>query len=242
MKVLIIESDSAIAKSLQMLMGNDNICSDIALSGEDGTIAIHINRYDLIVLEWMLEDMSGCDILLKLRRNDTTTPVLVISALDTTDQKIKALTYGADDYVTKPFNTEELLARIKAIVRRAKGHATSLIKVANLAIDTDSHTTSIEGVQAPLTNKEQVLLEFMALRKGSIISKETFLSHLYNGMDEPDLKIIDVFICKMRKKLFHLSGGLNYIETVWGRGYSLKEPKDFYQKQMLVQNYHTSSC
>jgi two-component system cell cycle response regulator CtrA len=140
------------------------------------------------------------------------------------DSKVQALGYGADDYVTKPFHRDELVARIHAIVRRSKGHSQSVIHTGKLSVNVDAKMVQVEGARVHVTGREYDMLELMSLRKGTTITKEMFLNHLYGGMDEPDIKIIDVFICKLRKKLAFACGGENYIGTVWGRGYVLQEP------------------
>ena len=141
------------------------------------------------------------------------------------DDKVKGLGYGADDYLTKPFVKAELIARIHAVVRRSKGHPESIIRTGKLAVNLNSRTIEVDGQAIHLTGKEYGVLELLSLRKGTTLTKEMFLNHLYGGMDEPELKIIDVFICKLRKKLAAATGGDNYIETVWGRGYVLREPQ-----------------
>ena len=141
-----------------------------------------------------------------------------------TDDKVRGFGSGADDYLTKPFHKEELVARIHAIVRRSKGHAQSIISTGDLAVNVDAKTVEVGGQRVHLTGKEYQMLELLSLRKGTTLTKEMFLNHLYGGMDEPELKIIDVFICKLRKKLANAAGGTNFIETVWGRGYVLREP------------------
>jgi two-component system cell cycle response regulator CtrA len=125
-----------------------------------------------------------------------------------------------------------LVARIHAIVRRSKGHAQSVVQSGDLLVNLDAKTTEVNGTRVYLTGKEYQVLELLSLRKGMTISKEMFLNHLYGGMDEPELKIIDVFICKLRKKLATASGGKDYIETVWGRGYMLREPTDEQQAKI----------
>src|SRR5215216_6951851 len=128
------------------------------------------------------------------------------------------------DYVTKPFHKDELLARVQAVVRRSQGPTEAVVRCGDLVVNVDAKRAEIAGQPVPLTGKEYQMLELLALRKGMTISKDMFLSHLYGGMDEPELKIIDVFMCKLRKKLAAVSGGTDYIETVWGRGYMLREP------------------
>ena len=142
------------------------------------------------------------------------------------DSKVKGFGTGADDYLTKPFNKEELIARIHAIVRRSKGHAESIIRTGKLAVNLDARTVEAESKPVHLTGKEYGILELLSLRKGTTLTKEMFLNHLYNGMDEPELKIIDVFVCKLRKKLANATDNDNYIHTVWGRGYVLRDPEE----------------
>ena len=170
--------------------------------------------------------MSGFDVLRKLRVSKVRTPILILSGLVAIEDKIKGLGYGADDYMTKPFHKDELVARIQALVRRSKGHAQSVISTDDLCINLDTKMVDVNGARVYLTDKEYQMLELLALRRGTTLNKEIFLSHLYGGMDEPDMKIIDVFICKLRKKLANASGGKNYIETVWGRGYLMPEQSE----------------
>jgi len=151
---------------------------------------------------------------------------LILSGLAGIEDKVKGLGFGADDYMTKPFHKNELVARIHAIVRRSKGHAQSVIQTGDLLVDLDTKTVEVNGQQVHLTGKEYQMLELLSLRKGKTLTKEVFLNHLYGGMNEPERKIIDVFICKLRKKLANASGGKDYIETVWGRGYVLREPSE----------------
>jgi len=194
--------------------------------GEEGVDLGKIYDYDIILLDLNLPDMSGYDVLRSLRVAKVKTPILILSGLADTDDKVRGLGYGADDYLTKPFHKDELVARIHAIVRRSKGHAQSVINTADLTVNLDQKTVEVAGSRVHLTGKEYQMLELLSLRKGTTLTKEMFLNHLYGGMDEPELKIIDVFICKLRKKLANASNGKNYIETVWGRGYVLREPTD----------------
>jgi two-component system, cell cycle response regulator CtrA len=224
MRVLLVEDDSATARSIELALASEGIVCDTAQLGEEGLEIGKIYDYDIIVLDLMLPDIDGYEVLLRLRSAKVQVPILILSGLSGSDQKIKGLGFGADDYLTKPFNRGELIARIQAIVRRSKGHSESTIKIgAHITINLDSRTVEGDGRPIHLTSKEYGILELLALRKGSLLTKEIFLNHLYGGIDEPDLKIIDVFVCKLRKKLSEASGGTNFIETVWGRGYILRD-------------------
>jgi two-component system cell cycle response regulator CtrA len=174
----------------------------------------------------MLPDIDGYEVLRRLRAARISTPVLILSGLAEPDKKIKGLGFGADDYLTKPFDKGELIARIHAIVRRSKGHSESVIRTGRLVVNLDTRTVEVDSQPLHLTGKEYGILELLSLRKGTTLTKEMFLNHLYGGMDEPELKIIDVFICKLRKKLATATSGENYIETVWGRGYVLRDPNE----------------
>ena len=223
MRVLLIEDDSAVAKSINLMLNQAGFNVYTTDLGEEGLDLGKLYDYDIILLDLNLPDMSGYDVLKKLRLSRIATPILILSGLADTEAKVKGLGFGADDYMTKPFHKDELIARINAIVRRSKGHAESVIKVGRMNVNLDTKTVEIDGQRVHLTGKEYAMLELLALRKGTTLTKEMFLNHLYGGMDEPELKIIDVFICKLRKKLSNAANGQNYIETVWGRGYVLRE-------------------
>jgi two-component system cell cycle response regulator CtrA len=226
MRVLLIEDDSATAQSIELMLKSENFNTYTTDLGEEGVDLGKIYDYDIILLDLNLPDMSGYDVLRSLRVAKVKTPILILSGLADTDDKVRGLGYGADDYLTKPFHKDELVARIHAIVRRSKGHAQSVINTADLTVNLDQKTVEVAGSRVHLTGKEYQMLELLSLRKGTTLTKEMFLNHLYGGMDEPELKIIDVFICKLRKKLANASSGKNYIETVWGRGYVLREPTE----------------
>ena len=226
MRVLLIEDDSSTAKSIELMLKSEGYVIDVTDLGEDGLDLGKIYDYDIIILDLMLPDMDGYDVLKRLRDSRVETPILILSGLGEMENKIKGLGFGADDYQTKPFDKRELIARIQAIVRRSKGHSQSTIKIGRMEINLDSRTVEVDGDMVHLTGKEYGILELMALRKGTTLTKEAFLNHLYGGMDEPEVKIIDVFICKLRKKLEKALEGESYIETVWGRGYVLREPKE----------------
>jgi two-component system cell cycle response regulator CtrA len=224
MRVLLIEDDPATAQSIELMLRNANLNVYTTDLGEEGIDLAKLYDYDLILLDLNLPDITGYDVLKKLRIAKVDTPILILSGLDETENKIKGFGFGADDYMTKPFNREELVARIHAIVRRSKGHAQSIIETGKVKVNLDAKTVEVERKPVHLTGKEYQMLELLSLRKGTTLTKEMFLNHLYGGMDEPELKIIDVFICKLRKKLSVATGGENYIETVWGRGYVLRDP------------------
>jgi len=224
MRILLVEDDPTTSRSIELMLTHANLnvyCTDL---GEDGVDLAKLYDYDLILLDLNLPDMSGHDVLRQLRLARIETPILILSGSDDTDNKIKGFGFGADDYMTKPFHREELVARIHAIIRRSKGHAQSVIRTGKVAVNLDAKTVDVDGKTVHLTGKEYQMLELLSLRKGTTLTKEMFLNHLYGGMDEPELKIIDVFICKLRKKLAEATGGSNYIETVWGRGYVLRDP------------------
>jgi len=224
MRVLLVEDDQAMAKSVTLMLKSENFVVDTTDLGEDGLEIGKIYDYDIIILDLMLPDIDGYEVLRRLRDARVDTPILILSGLSELDNKVKGLGFGADDYLTKPFEKRELIARIQAIVRRSKGHAKSIIKTGKISVNLDDHTVEVDGKPIHLTGKEFGILELLSLRKGTTLTKEMFLNHLYGGMDEPELKIIDVFVCKLRKKLSMACSGENYIETVWGRGYVLRDP------------------
>jgi two-component system, cell cycle response regulator CtrA len=226
MRVLLVEDDSATAKSIELMLKSEGFVVDCTDLGEDGLEIGKLYDYDIMLLDLMLPDIDGYEVLRRLRAARISTPVLILSGLAEPDKKIKGLGFGADDYLTKPFDKGELIARIHAIVRRSKGHSESVIRTGRLVVNLDTRTVEVDSQPLHLTGKEYGILELLSLRKGTTLTKEMFLNHLYGGMDEPELKIIDVFICKLRKKLATATSGDNYIETVWGRGYVLRDPNE----------------
>ena len=193
--------------------------------GEEGIDLAKLYDYDLILLDLVLPDINGHDVLRQLRVARIDTPILILSGETDTENKMRGFGSGADDYLTKPFHREELIARIHAIIRRSKGHSQSIIKAGDIEVNLDGKTVEDRGNTVHLTGKEYQMLELLSMRKGTTLTKEMFLNHLYGGMDEPELKILDVFICKLRKKLSEATGRENHIETVWARGYVLRDPK-----------------
>ncbi len=224
MRILLVEDDAITAQSIEMMLKSEGYVCDTTDLGEDGLDLGKIYDYDIIILDLLLPDMEGYEVIRRMRATGVKTPILILSGLDGLNDKIKGLGFGADDYLTKPFDKRELIARIQAIVRRSKGHSESLIKTGCLTVNLDTRTAEINNKPLHLTGKEYSILELLSLRKGTTLTKEMFLNHLYGGIDEPELKIIDVFVCKLRKKLKNATGNESYIETVWGRGYVLRDP------------------
>lgn len=223
MRLLLIEDDVVMSKTLQGMLRSEGFVCDTAALGEDGLEILKLYDYDLILLDLMLPDIDGYEVLKRLRSSNVRTPILILSGLQGIDDKVKGLGFGADDYLTKPFNKSELLARAHAIIRRAHGHSESIIKLGRLVINLHQRAAFVDEKPIHLTGKEYAILELLALRKGSTLTKEMFLNHLYGGIDEPELKIIDVFICKLRRKLSEALDRDDVIKTVWGRGYMLNE-------------------
>lgn len=225
MRVLLVEDDPTTSKSIELMLGNANLNVYSTDLGEEGVDLAKLYDYDLMLLDLNLPDMNGFDVLRQLRLARIETPILILSGNDASEDKIRGFGFGADDYLTKPFHRDELVARIHAIIRRSKGHSQSIIRTGKVEVNLDAKTVQVGGTTVHLTGKEYQMLELLSLRKGTTLTKEMFLNHLYGGMDEPELKIIDVFICKLRKKLAEATGDSSYIETVWGRGYVLRDPE-----------------
>ena len=224
-RVLLIEDDKIVARGIEMMLRGEGFNIYVTDLGEEGVDLGKVYEYDLILLDLNLPDMNGLDVLRTLRAGKIDTPIMILSGSQEIESKLRTLRTGADDYMTKPFDKQELVARIHAIVRRSKGHSQSIIRTGDIAVDLEGKTVEVKGARIHLTGKEYQMLELLSLRKGVTLTKEMFLNHLYGGMDEPELKIIDVFICKLRKKL-KAATDHHHIETVWGRGYVLRDPAE----------------
>jgi two-component system cell cycle response regulator CtrA len=223
MRVLLVEDDLTSARGVALMLRSGGAVVDHADNGEEALELVRHYDYDIMVLDLMLPDMEGYDVIRRMRAGRIEVPVLILSGLTRPQAKVKGLALGADDFLTKPFDKAELIARMQAVVRRSKGFSQPALHVGNLRLHLDSREVTVEGRPVHLTGKEYAILELLVLRKGMVLTKEAFLNHLYGGMDEPEMKIIDVFICKLRKKLAQ-SGADNLIGTVWGRGYMIREP------------------
>ncbi|MGH1369080.1 MAG: response regulator transcription factor CtrA [Maritimibacter sp.] len=225
MRILLVEDDPTTSRSIELMLTHANLNVYSTDLGEEGIDLAKLYDYDLILLDLNLPDMNGQEVLRQLRLARIETPILILTGSDDTENKLRSFGFGADDYMTKPFHREELVARIHAIIRRSKGHSQSIINTGKISVNLDAKSVEVDKRPVHLTGKEYQMLELLSLRKGTTLTKEMFLNHLYGGMDEPELKIIDVFICKLRKKLANATDGDNYIETVWGRGYVLRDPE-----------------
>ena len=224
MRILLIEDDEVAAAGVELSLKAEGIGVYLTSLGEDALELAKLYDYDAIVLDLSLPDMSGMAVLRQLRVNKVRTPAIVLSGSSDMEIKVQALGIGADDYLVKPAHRTELVARLRAVVRRSKGHARSLIQTGDICVDLDSKTADVNGERVALSGKEYQVLELLSLRKGTTLTKEVFLNHLYDGIDEePEPKIIDVFVCKLRKKLAAASNGKHHIETVWGKGYLLRD-------------------
>jgi two-component system cell cycle response regulator CtrA len=223
MRVLLVEDDLTASRGISLMLRGQGAIVDETDTGEEALELVRHYDYDIVVLDLLLPDMEGYEVVRRMRSARQETPVLILSGLTRPQAKVKGFGMGADDYITKPFDQAELVARIHAVIRRSKGYSQPILKVGNLQLNLDSRDVLVDNQQVHLTGKEYAILELLVLRKGMVLTKEAFLNHLYGGIDEPEMKIIDVFICKLRKKLAQ-SGAGNLIGTVWGRGYMMRDP------------------
>ena len=222
MRVLLVEDDVTTARGIVLMLKSANAIVDIAEFGEDAIDMAKHYDYDIVILDLMLPDIEGYDVVRRLRAARNEVPIAILSGLAQPDAKVRGFGSGADDFITKPFDRHELLARIQAIIRRSKGYSQPGLRLGDLELNMNSREVFCGTTPLHLTGKEFAILELLVLRKGTTLTKEQFLNHLYGGMDEPEVKIIDVFVCKLRKKLQD-AGLSNMIDTVWGRGYMIKD-------------------
>ena len=223
MRILLVEDDLAMTRGLVAVLKAASMVVDAVDSGEEALEYGRLYDYDLVLLDTGLPDMEGYDVVRRMRAARIAAPVLMLAETTAAQAKIKGFSAGADDVVSKPCDAAELVARIQAVVRRAKGFSQPALAVGDLCLNLGSREATVAGAPVHLTGKEYAILELLMLRKGTVLTKEAFLNHLYGGMDEPEVKIIDVFICKLRKKLAQ-AGADNVIGTVWGRGYMMRDP------------------
>ncbi len=221
--LLIIEDDVSTAKSIQLGLVSCGVHCDLAYNGHDGMYMARSSKYHIILLDMMLPDIEGNEIIQNLRIQGIRTPIIVLSALSHPEQKIKALRLGADDYMTKPFSKEELIARIHAILKRSVKDNKSIVNIGKITIDFSRHIIKINGNQVKLTDKEYAFIELLILRRHKFTNHNQIISHLYGNHSGTPLRAINVFVCRVRKKFETISGGYNFIQTIWGSGYRLVE-------------------
>ena len=223
MRVLLVEDDVIAARGTTAILRSAGLVVETTDTGEEAIELVKHNGYDIVVLDLMLPDMEGFEVVKQMRSAQIDTPVLILSGLSRPGAKVKGFSLGADDFITKPFDKAELVARMQAVIRRNKGYNQPTLRVGLLQLTLTSREVLVDGAPVHVTSKEFSILELLVLRKGCVVTKEAILNHLYGGMDEPEIKIIDVFICKLRKKLSQAGAG-NPIGTVWGQGYMLRNP------------------
>ncbi|WP_209428408.1 response regulator transcription factor [Pararhodobacter sp. SW119] len=223
MRILVVEDDIHVAAVLERRLGRDGFNVQQTDTGEEAIDLARHYPFDLVLLDLNLPDIPGQTVLRRLRMIDARIPVMVLSGDDDTETRLRCFELGADDFMVKPCHGDELVARVRAIIRRNNGHVTPTLEIGDLSVDTQAREVHAAGEPVPLTRREYQLLEFLALRRGTTVSKDALLTHMYDGVDEPDAKIIDVYVCKIRSKLADVAPDLvAQIETVWGRGYALK--------------------
>lgn len=216
MRVLIIEDDPALVRSLALTLREENYAVDTAMDGEEGLFKARSNAYDAIVLDVMLPRLDGWELLARLRPG-IRTPVLMLTARDTVHDRVKGLDYGADDYLTKPFDIDELLARLRALIRRAAGQVHPVIQIGAVMLDTSAQRVTLSGEPVALTAREYALLEYLTLHRGEVVSRTTLYDHLFDEDDASLSNLLDVHVSNLRKKL-----GAEIITTRRGLGYSIE--------------------
>jgi two-component system OmpR family response regulator len=216
MRLLLIEDDALLQRSLAAGLREENYAVDTASDGEDGLFKANSNAYDCIILDGMLPVFDGWEVLRRLRPANTT-PVLMLTARDAVPDRIRGLDNGADDYLTKPFDSDELLARIRALIRRSTGQASNLIEIGNVVIDSASRTVSLSGENVPLTPREYALVEYLARHRANVVSRSELYEHLFDEDDDTLSNLLDVHVSNVRKKLGH-----DFIVTRRGHGYAIE--------------------
>ncbi|MEE9543623.1 MAG: response regulator transcription factor [Thermodesulfobacteriota bacterium] len=225
MRLLIVEDEKSLAKILKKGLVEEGYAVDTAYDGEEGLYMATNYPLDVIILDIMLPKMDGIEVLSRLRKNGVDTPVLLLTAKDTTGDKITGLDVGADDYLTKPFEFDELLARIRALMRRKSQVKESVIHIDDLVINTKSHEVSRAGKPIGLSAREYVLLECLAYNKNTVLSRTDIVEHIYDEDFDMDSNVVDVYINYLRNKI-DKGFGKKLIHTVRGSGYMLKEEED----------------
>lgn len=224
MRVLIIEDEKNLAQILKKGLEENGFTAEVSLDGEEGLYMAETYPYDAVLLDIMLPEVDGLTILNTLRAKKIDVPVLMITAKGEIEDRIKGLSIGADDYIAKPFDFSELLARLKAVIRRSKGKPSPIITIDNLVIDTNSRTVKRAGKEIRLSAKEYNLLEYLALNEGRVVSRTELIEHVYDAEFDLDSNIIDVYINYLRNKI-DKGFDKQFIHTVRGAGYTLKSDR-----------------
>lgn len=219
-RILMVEDDRRLAEALEEILGLAGFTVYPTNRGEEAIALARSYRFDLALLDLSLPDISGHAVMEGFRAARPDMPVIILSGAGNLDSKLSVFDNGADDYVVKPFQSDELVARIHAVLRRARAAAPTEIRIGRLSMDLAGRRALVDATPIPLTAKEYACLDFLVSRRGTTVTKEMFLAHLYGGHNEPEMKIIDVFVCKLRRKLKE-AGVPGLIETVWGRGYTI---------------------
>jgi len=224
MHILVVEDDKLTASTIQFALRREGFSCDLASRGADAISLATTNNYEIIILDLMLPDLDGYEVLRRLRAAKVYTPVLILSGLTELDNRVQGLRIGADDFLTKPFDIGELIARLRAVVRRSVSEPEATRRIGKLLLNLDKRIAAVGDQPLPLTLKEYEVLEVLSRSEGRPVSRRALSDHLYQGKDERTFKVIDVFIHKVRKKLAAATGGEQYIETTWGSGYVLRDP------------------
>jgi len=221
MRILLVEDEIRLARNIRKgIQTLPSFVVDLSHDGEDGEHLALTQDYDLIILDLMLPKIDGLTLLKRLRKAGTQTPILILTAKNTPEDVIKGLNFGSDDYLGKPFDMGELLARIKALIRRSKGRPDPLVRVGDLEINTASHIVKRERKTISLPALEYRLLEYLAFRQGEVVSKTNLLEHLYDYNWEKFSNVIEVYICSLRSKIDR-PFSVKLIHTLRGQGYML---------------------
>jgi two-component system OmpR family response regulator len=214
MRILVVEDEPDLAATLHKALTEEGFAVDVAGDGEDALWQAGSVNYDAVVLDLMLPGVDGLTVLARLRATGSRVPVLVLTARDSSAEKVSALNTGADDYLTKPFTFAELLARIRALIRRAAGSPTPMLRLGEVTIETSSHRVTRGGVDVELAPKEYALLEYLALHRGTLVTRTTLHEHIYDERDATMSNVVDVYVAAVRRKL-----GRDLIRTCRGEGY-----------------------
>lgn len=223
MRILVVEDDAPLASVLVRTLREESYAVDQAHDGQEAEWLAFENPYDLIILDLMLPRKNGLEVLRTLRDGGVHTPVLILTARDTKEDVVKGLDKGADDYLTKPFNLEELLARVRALLRRQPGDAATTIEAGPIKIDPSRKEVTRDGTPIHLTAKEYALLEYMARHAGTVLSRTQLSEHVWDMNFEPTSNVVDVYVGYLRNKI-DKPFGVPLIKTVRGHGYMLDIP------------------